>query len=61
MASMKAEKPVGTQLFGQTKKEPAKGSEGTAKAPSSKAPSKKAAQKPQEPAKKKVYSIYAKS
>ncbi|KAK4790615.1 hypothetical protein SAY86_017919 [Trapa natans] len=52
MASLKAEKPVGTQLFGQGKKEPAasKASEGGGKG-SSKA-SKKAAPKPQEPKKK---------
>ncbi|KAJ4843000.1 hypothetical protein Tsubulata_038211 [Turnera subulata] len=53
MASLKAEKPaVGTQLFGQAKKEPAK-PEGTSKSTASKSgSSKKAAQKPQEPKKK---------
>lgn len=53
MASLKAEKPVGTQLFGQTKKEPAaKASEGASKAQGSKSGAKKSAQKPQEPKKK---------
>ncbi|KAK4758793.1 hypothetical protein SAY87_020094 [Trapa incisa] len=53
MASLKAEKPaVGTQLFGQAKKEPAsKASDNGAKS-SSKAAPKKAAPKPQEPKKK---------
>lgn len=51
MASVKAEKAVGTQLFGQVKKEPAK-ADATAKAPASKPAPKKAAQKPQEPKKK---------
>lgn len=42
MASVKAEKPVGSQtLFGQTKKEPAKPSEGASKAPSAKSAPKK--------------------
>ena len=53
MASMKVEKPVGTQLFG-TKKEPAKAAEGPTKAPASKGSAKKAAPKPQEPKKKVV-------
>lgn len=53
---MKAERPVGTQLFGQGKKDPAKAGESTAKAQSSKAPSKKARQKPQEP--KKVFHLH---
>ncbi|XWS33991.1 hypothetical protein CRYUN_Cryun21dG0001000 [Craigia yunnanensis] len=55
MASVKAEKPVGTQLFGQVKKEPAtaKASEGASKSAASKPAAKKAAQKPQEPKKKK--------
>ena len=52
MASVKAEKPAGTQLFGQVKKEPAKPTESGAKAPASKSGAKKAAQKPQEPKKK---------
>lgn len=54
MASMKDEKQVGTQLFGQAKKEPAisKASDGGAKAPASKAAPKKAASKPQAPKKK---------
>ena len=60
MASMKAERPVGTQLFGQAKKEPAKAGEGPAKAPASKpAPKKAAAQKPQE-TKKKVSHLHLK-
>lgn len=51
MASLKAEKPLGTQLSGQVKKEPAsKASEGGGKG-SSKA-SKKAAPKQQESKKK---------
>ncbi|EXB65560.1 hypothetical protein L484_025826 [Morus notabilis] len=54
---MKAERPVGTQLFGQGKKEPAKAGESTAKAQSPKAPSKKARQKPQEP--KKVFRLHS--
>lgn len=56
MASVKAEKAVGTQLFGQAKKDPAPkpGDNATAKAPASKSGAKKAAPKPQEP-KKKVY------
>lgn len=50
---MKSEKPVGTQLFGQVKKEPAaKASDGGSKTTGSKQASKKAAQKPQEPKKK---------
>lgn len=57
MASLKAEKPVGTQLFGQAKKEPAaKAIDGVAKS-SSKAVPKKVAPKPQEP-KKKVKHIH---
>ncbi|KAL4638312.1 hypothetical protein ACJW30_03G105000 [Castanea mollissima] len=52
MASVKAEKPAGTQLFGQVKKEPAKSTDNAAKAPASKSGAKKAAQKPQEPKKK---------
>ncbi|CAL8096083.1 unnamed protein product [Prunus armeniaca] len=49
---MKAEiKQVGTQQFGQAKKEP-KASDGGAKAPASKAAPKKAAPKPQAPKKK---------
>ena len=56
MASVKAEKPVGTQLFGQVKKEPAtaKASDGTSKPTASKPAVKKAAQKPLEPKKKKT-------
>lgn len=53
MASLKAEKPAGTQLFGQPKKEPAaKASEGASKVAGSKSAAKKSAQKPQEPKKK---------
>lgn len=53
MASVKAEKPVGSQtLFGQPKKEPAKPSEAATKAPPSKSAPKKAEQKPREPKKK---------
>lgn len=52
MASSKAEKPVGAQLSGQSKKEASKVSEGAPKASGSKSASKKAAQKPQEPKKK---------
>ncbi|KAL9389435.1 hypothetical protein Peur_018040 [Populus x canadensis] len=52
MASLKAEKSVGTQLFGQAKKEPAKLNDGTCKTTASKPAAKKAAQKPQEPKKK---------
>ncbi|KAK4597265.1 hypothetical protein RGQ29_015013 [Quercus rubra] len=52
MASVKTEKPAGTQLFGQVKKEPAKSTDNAAKAPASKSGAKKAAQKPQEPKKK---------
>lgn len=54
MASLKAEKPVGTQAPGQVKKEPAKPTESTPKAVASKPAPKKAEQKPREP-KKKVY------
>lgn len=58
MASQKAEKPVGTQLFGPGKKEPAsKSGEGGTKG-SSKAGSKKAAPKTQEPKKKARMDIY---
>uniref|UniRef100_A0A6N2N130 Uncharacterized protein n=1 Tax=Salix viminalis TaxID=40686 RepID=A0A6N2N130_SALVM len=52
MASLKAEKSVGTQLFGQAKKEPAKLTDSTSKTTASKPAAKKAAQKPQEPKKK---------
>ncbi|KAI5573996.1 hypothetical protein POPTR_010G132101v4 [Populus trichocarpa] len=52
MASLKAEKSVGTQLFGQAKKEPAKLNDSTSKTTASKPAAKKAAQKPQEPKKK---------
>lgn len=54
MASMKAEKPVGTSLFGQAKKEPATGkaTTSTTKAPASKAAPKKAAPKSPAPKKK---------
>ena len=49
MASLKADKPVGTQLFGQAKKEAApKASDGVSKGPASKSAPKKAPQKPQE-------------
>ena len=55
MASVKGEKSVGTQLFGQAKKDPApKAADTATKAPASKSGAKKAAPKPQEP-KKKVY------
>lgn len=57
MASVKAEKPIGTQLFGQMKKEAAatvKPTDATSKATAPKSGAKKAASKPQEP-KKKVY------
>ena len=54
MASLKAEKAVGTSLFGQAKKEPAK-ADAPAKAPASKPAAKKqAAQKPAAEPKKKV-------
>lgn len=52
MASLKAEKSVGTQLFGQAKKEPAKLNDSASKTTASKPAAKKAAQKPQEPKKK---------
>ncbi|KAJ4960429.1 hypothetical protein NE237_020339 [Protea cynaroides] len=56
MASMKAERPVGTQLFGQAKKEPTAkpGESGQPKPPagSKQAPAKKSEQKPREPKKK---------
>ncbi|KAF5745308.1 hypothetical protein HS088_TW07G00892 [Tripterygium wilfordii] len=56
MASMKAEKPgVGTQLFGQVKKEPAKAaaaSDGASKSGGSKPAPKKGSQNPQEAKKK---------
>jgi len=52
MASLKAEKSVGTQLFGQAKKEPAKLNDSTSKTTASKPGAKKAAQKPQELKKK---------
>lgn len=55
MASMKAEKSVGTQLFGQAKKEPAAAKDGAPKASgSSKSGSKKAAPKTSSEPKKKV-------
>lgn len=56
MASMKAEKSVGTQLFGQAKKEPAAGkaSDGPKTSGSSKSGSKKAAPKTTAEPKKKV-------
>ncbi|CAL5209168.1 unnamed protein product [Lathyrus oleraceus] len=50
MASMKADKPIGTQLFGQAKKET---SDGAIKGQASKSASKKPQQKPQESNKKK--------
>ena len=54
MASLKVEKPVGTQSSGQAKKEPTKPNNGsTPKAPSSKPAPKKTEQKSQP--KKKVY------
>ncbi|KAK9091112.1 hypothetical protein Sjap_024289 [Stephania japonica] len=50
MASLKAEKPSGSQLFGQVKKDPPKAAgEGASKA---KPAPKKAEQKPKEPKKK---------
>lgn len=54
MASMKAEKPVGTSLSGQAKKEPATGkaTTSTTKAPASKPAPKKAAPKTPAPKKK---------
>ncbi|RZC74771.1 hypothetical protein C5167_050253 [Papaver somniferum] len=55
MASMKAERPVGSQLFRSLKKEPAKATPGTSttKAPSSsKSAPKKTETKPREPKKK---------
>lgn len=57
MASMKAKVQLGSQLFGQGKKEPAvaKAADGGAKAPASKAAPKKAAAAPKAPAPKKVY------
>ncbi|KAE8657478.1 hypothetical protein F3Y22_tig00116995pilonHSYRG00180 [Hibiscus syriacus] len=50
MTSMKAEKPVGTQLFGQVKKEAptSKATDASSKAAASKPVARKAAQKPQE-------------
>ncbi|KAL7260603.1 hypothetical protein ACSBR1_006295 [Camellia fascicularis] len=55
MASIKADKPVGTQLFGQAKKEPAvKSSDGASKGPASKAAPKKAAPKTTPEPKKKA-------
>ncbi|KAJ0037500.1 hypothetical protein Pint_23359 [Pistacia integerrima] len=51
MASIKAEKPVGTQSA-STKKEPVKASTSTPKVPASKPAPKKAEQKPREPKKK---------
>ena len=52
---MKAEKPVGTQLYGQVKKEPAKASDGgTSKTSASKAAPKKAAPKSNSEPKRKV-------
>ncbi|XVE53382.1 hypothetical protein DITRI_Ditri02bG0199800 [Diplodiscus trichospermus] len=61
MASLKAEKPVGTQSSGQgqLKKEPTKPSSSAPKAPASSKPSpKKADQKPREPRKKHHHLIY---
>lgn len=57
---MKAERGVGTQLFGQAKKEPAvaKAGDGGAKIPASKAAPKKAAAKPAPAPKKKVLHVY---
>ncbi|GKU90425.1 hypothetical protein SLEP1_g4418 [Rubroshorea leprosula] len=53
MSSLKAKKPIGTQLFGQGKdQEPAKGADASSKSASSKPAGKKAAEKPQ-PTKKK--------
>lgn len=53
MATLKAEKPVGTQLFG-SKKEPAKAGDSATKAPASKSSPKKAAPKTPEPKRKVV-------
>lgn len=53
MASLKAEKPVGTQLFGQGKKEPApKAADGATKSAGSKSSASKKA--PPKESKKKV-------
>ncbi|KAE9589859.1 hypothetical protein Lalb_Chr21g0313391 [Lupinus albus] len=54
MASLKADKPVGTQLFGQTKKEatPPKASKSASKGQATKSSSKKAPQKSQDSKKK---------
>ncbi|KAK3222649.1 hypothetical protein Dsin_009674 [Dipteronia sinensis] len=53
MASLKAERPVGTQLFGQVKKEPKKAADGATKAAPSKPGAKKSAPKSKEPVAKK--------
>ncbi|KAH7569895.1 hypothetical protein JRO89_XS05G0015000 [Xanthoceras sorbifolium] len=52
MASLKSEKPVGTQLFGQVKKDPNKAADGATKAAPSKPGAKKSAPKVKEPKKK---------
>ena len=57
MASLKAEKPVGTQSSGQTKKEPTRPSSSAPKAPASKPAPKKTEQKPREPKKKVQYLV----
>ncbi|CAL5391122.1 unnamed protein product [Camellia sinensis] len=47
MASVKADKPVGTQPFGQAKKEPAvKNSDGAYKGPASRQPPRRLPQRP---------------
>ncbi|KAK3222650.1 hypothetical protein Dsin_009675 [Dipteronia sinensis] len=53
MASIKAEKPAGTQLPGQAKKEPVKASSSTPKAPAAPAAAKPAPKKSEKPAPRK--------
>ncbi|KAI6686235.1 hypothetical protein NL676_032148 [Syzygium grande] len=52
MASLKAEKPAGSQLPGQAKQEPPKQSGSAPKAPATKPAPKKAEPKPAQPRKK---------
>lgn len=54
---MKVERGVGTQLFGQAKKEPAVAKDGAAKISASKAAPKKAAANPAPAPKKKVQQV----
>lgn len=54
---MKVERGVGTQLFGQAKKETAVAKDGAAKIPASKAAPKKPAAKPAPAPKKKVQQV----